>query len=728
MKRIIAMLLLAAMLVNLTGCFGMFFDNTKQGEQEEPIPYLENYVFNDMVPTDSLHYEPYPYKDANSKPLIMGGNLYHGGFMIGYSVGPYVPGYATFDVSHLEGKKLSFLVGSTQWGFNFLDQHSIFQVLADDKVVVDTVAWPTKAPERFVIDLTGVSTLTFRIVADYDGENWVAVSEITAWDGEPVATGPAIASDMRSMQLVKELKPFAFRHTMEFFTQQKISAQLLDASNQAKESVYYQYAKTLSVPVGGIARNEGIYVHTAAALIGERVDYVVFNTEKQFSHLSFTVGGTDTENDTAGSSWVVVYADSKMVSETLVVSNSLPQQVTVNIQNCQNLRIEIIYEDGGDHGIAIYDAWVAKSEEEARNPGNASGGVAAMADVSKLISNIKPYAVASYAEDPLYDGVTQHKTFSMAGRKYNEGVILLSVANWLSGNVGSHVCFNLEGQFQYLTFTAGILDKTPCTKNDALNIYLDGVLSQTIEMSALDLPQKHTVFLNGCKELKIELVGIDTPIRPAYGIANMVVYKDEVVENDLFPDPVVDFPDRMVLLENIPPYLYNFAPGEMGDYECVYTGSQQHGFKLGDEWHYEGFILKTAVYADLYGDAMNAALMMAGVWSMAVGGLCLLAADTVYESSFAAFDLHGEFATVTFTVACMERYELWNTPQTEILKIGSNDKLYAELEIGSRMEPTTYTIQIENTEQLVFWLDCDPDKAEIGGSSFYAIYDVIVEK
>ncbi len=725
MKQFISLMLLIVMTLNIAACG--ILSPAENKPAEIPIPYHENYVFNDMKPLESHQYVAYPYIDRNSKPLIMGGNYYHGGFSIGYSTGPYTPGFATFDVSHLEGKKLSFLVGSTQWGHNFAEQHSIFQVLADEKTVVDTVAWPTKAPERFVVDLTGVAKLTFRIVDDSDGENWVAVSEVTAWDGEPVATGPAISDSVRSMQLVKELYPFAFRHTLSFHTDRVVTTKERDGCNSGSETIFFENVKNEVISVGGKPRNEAMSVSIGESLSGERKDHIVFNTEKQFEYLSFMVGGADAENNTAGSSWVIVYADGERICEELVVSNELPKQVKLNIKNCTNLKFEIIYEDGGTHRIVIYDAFVGKTEADAAASGS-QGTEQDNGDVCKLISSIKPYAVASAATDPLYDGITQHKTFSMAGRKYNEGVILMSNNTLLGGNTGAHVCFDLGGKYKYMTFTSGILDKTPVIKNDVLNIYLDGVLSKTIELKALDLPKEYTVEVKNCKELKFELAGVDAMIRPAYGVANIVVYKNKVTDNNLFAEPEYNYPDSMSLVSNIKPYLYNYAPGEIGDYEYVYDGSEQHGFKIGDEWKHEGFLLMNSVHADVTGQDSLAGLAAAGFSVIAIGDILLLAADIVYESSFAAFDLHGEFSKVTFTVACQAREEIWNTPQTEILKIGSNDERLAEINIGSRMEPTTYTIDIKNTDQLVFFLYCNPDTADIGSSSRYAIYDIVVEK
>ncbi len=701
------------------------YENNGNNNQEERIPYHENYVFNDMTPTASLGYKAYPYTNKNSSPIIMGGNKYHGGFTIDYmNTTAYDGGYATFDVSHLEGKTLSFLLGCTEIQSNKYDNYSIIVIYLDDTQAVDTVVFTRKTPQRITLDLTGASTIKFEI---YEGSSYchIGVAELTAWDGDPVETGPAIADDVTSLQLVKDILPFAYANSVSFRSNREITGEQVTDSYGGDELSVLKDIDDEDVYVGGKPYNEAALSQMSASLIGDQKEFFCFNAEEQFQYLSFKVGCKDEENMKTGSSWIAVYADDKLVCEEQVFSDRLPNSYTVRINGCNTIRFEIIYEEGGQHTVAVYDAFVGKTEADVSDKGTNSG-VSNLGDACRLIYNIKPYAVASNIEDPLYEGVSKYHTFSMAGRKYNEGVALKANANWVSGNSGAHICFDLEGQFKYLTFVAGILDKTETVVNDKLNIYLDGELSRTIDLHALDLPNEYTVELKNCRELKIELVGFDAMIRPTYGVANMIVYRDEVAENTLFEEPTYDYPDKMTLLENITPYLYNYGFGEMGDkdYYYVYTGSKQHGFKIGEELKHEGFMLQTSVHADLVGDAGQSAILMSAMTSsMILGGFMLLAADTVYESSFAAFDLHGQFKKVTFTVACQDIQELFDQPQTETLKIGNNEKIFAEFEIGSRMEPQTFTVDVENTDQLMFWLQCGD-----GTSSRYAIYDVVVEK
>ena len=106
-----------------------------------------------------------------------------------------------------------------------------------------------------------------------------------------------------------------------------------------------------------------------------------------------------------------------------------------------------------------------------------------------------------------------------------------------------------------------------------------------------------------------------------------------------------------------------------------------------------------------------------------LGGASLLAADIAKENAFTAFDLQGEFKTVTFTVADTNSEHSTGMSTQDKLFVGTNEKLMKEITLTKGMSPQTYTVNIENTEQLVFWLACN------GSSSpEYAIYDIVVEK
>ena len=172
----------------------------------------------------------------------------------------------------------------------------------------------------------------------------------------------------------------------------------------------------------------------------------------------------------------------------------------------------------------------------------------------------------------------------------------------------------------------------------------------------------------------------------------------------------------------------------MDDYtdQVVFDGStKQEYFTINGEKKYAGFLLQTSVHMDLIGvfggtnaaDAMIAEMIVPFVMPGIAGGAVLLAADIAAENSFAMFDLQGQFKKVTFTVADTGRVQQAGMSTTDKLLLGTDDTVVKEITVTKGMKPTTYTVEIENTEQLVFWLACDD-----GTSSEFAIYDIVVEK
>ena len=76
-------------------------------------------------------------------------------------------------------------------------------------------------------------------------------------------------------------------------------------------------------------------------------------------------------------------------------------------------------------------------------------------------------------QNNVFDGRSEHITFSMGGVKFNEGVILQSVTHVMNDNTRADAMFNLGGEFDYVSFTAGWVSKCGVLKNDTLRVYAD---------------------------------------------------------------------------------------------------------------------------------------------------------------------------------------------------------------------------------------------------------------
>ena len=127
------------------------------------------YLVNTLTPTSSLCYTAYKYNGPSSKQIEMSGGLsWYGGFTIGSTVGPYRPGYATFE---LGGKYETLLLvlghatTNTGAGGSGIDTDPrIFTIHADGRKILDTKIYPYGIPERIRLDVRGVNELKFSIV------------------------------------------------------------------------------------------------------------------------------------------------------------------------------------------------------------------------------------------------------------------------------------------------------------------------------------------------------------------------------------------------------------------------------------------------------------------------------------------------------------------------------------------------------------------------------------
>ncbi len=122
-------------------------------------------------------------------------------------------------------------------------------------------------------------------------------------------------------------------------------------------------------------------------------------------------------------------------------------------------------------------------------------------EAENWLSVCGPYQYTHGEEYRLAD----NKYFTMSGQKYTDGFVL-EPNDWYDEK--AEALFNLNGQYSSLTFTAGHIDGSG-DRNATLNIYLDGIIAYTTELSYDDVAKPITVPLNNALQMKIEVVGID---------------------------------------------------------------------------------------------------------------------------------------------------------------------------------------------------------------------------
>lgn len=698
------------------------------------LPAQTTYLVNTHTPVDSRCYTAYKYTGKSSKQMALSGGLkWYGGFTIGHTMGPYTPGYATFK---LGGKyeKLMFVLGHENFttgagGTGISTDARIFTVYADGRKVVDEVIYPYGIPKRITLDIKGVDELKFVLVK---GAGYIGVAEATLWSAgqTPVETGNLITEKPQTIELVKDLRPY--------FQNNRLTC--VSPTDKSK-----------SIKINGKEYPYGLSAYMQRAISGNNNGWAYFNLRKQYSKLSFIVGPLDNTESQSGSGWFTVKADGKIIYELEMKYDDIAQKVTLDVSGCEMLAFYSEQESGSTNGgitqIMVYpegnEPQGASGEEETIDP-----RLKELPDVCKLISNIPPYAAGAQSEKQIYDGTSDYITFSMGGVKFNEGIILYEKANVLSDNTSAYAVFDLGKEFDYVSFIAGYLGKSGAMNNDVLRVYADDELVLETPLMATYPNQKYVVPIKRCRKLRFENQGSSTLDVAAYGIADLIVYRGEPVENDLFVHPKPECPPTIDLIDLSHPYIHYVSPMKDSKDEIFYDGTtQKKYFDLNGKRIYKGFMLQTSVHFSLDhgvlsgdgaiagaigGAAVGSAFVAGGA---AVGGamvgstlvgvaafLMLAAGGEAMENSCAAFNTYGEYNSVTFTVACYQPY-IRADDYKETLLIGADQQVMAQLTVYETMEPQTVTVPINGCQQLMFWL-ANTDN----WSGKYIFYDIKLTK
>ena len=684
-------LLLASMLV----AFGA-------AAQQSAVRYLTDLA----KPADGsrrCHVVPHSTKDGADK-IQMGGVGWDGGFVIGYGVGPYDPGIAVFKIGG-KYEKLLFVLGQTgntdgsHGPFPSLSQGGVLAVYVDGRKVVDEIIQSWDAPRRFELDVAGVDEVKFALV---QGEYYVGIAEATLWASgqKPLPTGNLLPAKPQMRQLVKDIRPYYIR---------KAEPVGPTGDDERKE-----------IKINGTTYTSGLALDANVALMGTNVGRSYFYLQGGYQKVSFVAGPVD--SDARGSGWLAVKADGKMIYEQEIFADGLAESIVLDIPGCNELCFESESGDGQlKIGVADIKVW-----PEGAEPDVPQSKAAASPDVCKLISTIPPYATSSAVEDCVFDGRSEHITFSMGGERFSEGIALKGKANMIYGNSGAHAAFDLGGQYDYVSFTTGWIGKSVVMKDDTLNVFADDALIAKLALQCTAPNRHYELPLNRCRRLRFELQGYDSMFRPAFGVADIVVYRGKVVPNDLFVHPKPDCPPEKDLIDLGLPYIHYIYNGdEATDAGAFLDGStMRRYFNLDGQRINKGFLLQSKVHLTLdMGD--NDAGAIVALNFIGFTPLALAAAGIAHDSSLAAFNTYGEYDRLTFKVACLDGHNpTTKDPRSkETLYIGADGNKAGEIVLTETMPPTEFSVPLNRCGQLLFWLKCGEDS-----SGKYLFYDLVLHR
>lgn len=624
---------------------------------------------------------------------------------------------------------------------------TIVLIHADGRTIFDSPVKTDDLPRHITLNVSGVKSLKFSLVDD--GMD-LAFCEVALW------TKGQTVHDLQDKYKLDGKKKMLFRDLKPYYL--STSADLQDGSHKWVAPGRNEE----TIKIGNKTWDHGLILKMDMQLIGNGAAETHLNINGQYETLQFTVGPMVTDDASNGKGWVTVLGDNKILYEYEIEQHHIARQVTLDVTGVKKLTFAS-EQSHGSHWAGIVDAWIyPKGEKPAETvlegEGKPDPRLKQLPDVCKLISNIPPYSLRGNVSKQLYDGTSDYVTFSMGGTKFNEGFLLYNFAGFMSDDAKSHAIFDLGNEFDYVSFVTGYVSKSWYMGNDELYVYADDQLIKTIPLCATYPNQKHVLPLNKCRKLKFESKGQGTMDVAAYGVADLVVYRGEPVENELFAHPVPECPDEIDLIDLGAPYLHYISSSKSGGF--VDGKSKKDYFTRYDNSRiYKGFVLQTSTHFSLdFGvlsgtDAAGASTIGAaavgasfvpigsvggavvGTSLMSVAALMMLAAGgEAVENSCAAFNTYGQYNSVTFTVECLrtegdtqffgpDTYQPDISERKEKLLIGADHIVMAELAVFEGMKPQTVTVPINGCEQLMFWL-----ANTNGTSAAYVFHDIKLSK
>ena len=690
------------------------------------------YVTKTLKPIGPRGYE------AESSVQVRGHQTWNNAFTL------WEAGEVTFD---LGGKyeNISFVMAPEHR--QIFKAPTIVLIHADGRKIFDSPVKTDDLPRHITLNVSGVNSLKFSLM---DKGMILAFCEVALW------TKGQNVHDLQNKYKLDGKKKMLFRDLKPFY---------LDGSPDLSDGAHKWVApdrKIESIKIGNKIWDYGLILSMNMQLSGNGEAETHLNINGQYETLQFTMGPMVTDDASNGKGWITVLGDNEILYEYEIEQHHIARQVTLDVTGVKKLTFAS-EQSHGSHWAGIVDAWIyPKGEKPAETAMEGEDKpdprLKQLPDVCKLLSNIPPYSLRGNVSKQLYDGTSDYVTFSMGGTKFNEGFLIYNTAGFLSDDAKSHAIFDLGKEFDYVSFVTGYVSKSWYMGNDELYVYADDQLIETIPLCATYPNQKHVLPLNKCRKLKFESKGQGTLDVAAYGVADLVVYRGEAVDNDLFVHPVPECPEEIDLIDLGAPYLHYISSSQSGGF--VDGKSKKNYFTRYDNSRiYKGFVLQTSTHFSLdFGvlsgtDAVGAGAIGAaavgasfvpigavggavvGTSLMSVAGLMMLAAGgEAVENSCAAFNTYGQYNSVTFTVECLrtegdmqffgtDTYQPDISERKEKLLIGADHIVTAELAVFEGMKPQTITVPINGCGQLMFWL-----ANTNGTSAAYVFHEIKLSK
>ncbi len=677
-------------------------------------------------------------------------------------------GFATYKLNGAYSK-LTFWLGPTSRAGDTTSK-SVLTILADGKRVLDQPVFNYDAPRFVTIDVKGVNELKFKALM---GELDIALAYAQLWKEGVAVVQPKlpVTYPKGKVKLVEQLLPYYTKGQIKTIQPKNTSPGSLEEYPNIEEKI-------------SMSRHEftsGLQLTSEQELIGKTSYFSYFWLNKRYEKLSFIVGPRDNQSSNT-SAWLVIYGDKKKILyEQIVRQTDLPRQVVIDVagQEIVGFSCELRSSDFlGSITFGAVDIYAYPKSDLASVPqeGLANINKEAVSKIkspASLMTNILPYSVrgVAKAKNTLFTGESSYITFSMGGEKFSEGIILASGATFFDDNIDAYATFDLAGEFDYISFYAGMLTNRRVLDDDRLRVYaddklvLDTVIYCTWPNQYFELP------LYKCRSLRFAKPGNKKQKQCFIGVGDIALYRtngqrltpnDKQLASDLFYHEKPECPYEADLIDlcgrpyfhYVGRYLSTLTNFDFND--CfIPGGSQRNFFQMKDGSKiYKGVMLEANMPLALENITMSDAVMMflvgagsaisssdfSAYTGVSAGGgiagqmaiLQLMNPKNNGQASVVAFNPYGEYKSCTFTVA--NKAEYWDEVDKLVnlgerkdhpfkLNIFADQVLVKQIEVKNLMEPQTFTVPINNCHSLMFWLESGDVR-----SGQFVLYDMKVSK
>ena len=365
------------------------------------------------------------------------------------------------------------------------------------------------------------------------------------------------------------------------------------------------------------------------------------------------------------------WVDDKMVQEVIFSNYQVPVRYTFNVSGAQKFTFKQVAAEPLTIPVLELTVW----EGEAHETGHVTQP--AGSDPVQLIKDLLPYQIPSTSSAVYYPNITpssEGRTYiNMCGIKY-ENVVATYVSMGLTENDNEEIYFNLEGKYNYLTFTAGVADRTTTYSEGTawLTVYADGKMIYEEVYSSHELQKKVTLNISGCHQLVFAWQSDEGNMEYGlstgnfFGIGDAYVATTEAALNTIQYSSR-DLPDRPVKMMS---ELGAFSIFSNMQDDAVFDGSTQfHTFSMGGVKYNEGIMLH----------ATNTMLMT--------------------KPANASFNLDGKYNTISFIAGHISNSNVYENDQIEIYADGN---LIKTIEVKCTLLPQEYIIDVTGCRHLEF--------------------------